>query len=115
MEYSTKNFSQRWRTMRAHKFQISTEGVYIYTEGMYKICMEGVFIYTEGVYICMESVNISTELNSEIEELILVYTRAAQLKISILKDTQYAQCCVICISNKVEYLEKEESQMGTRF
>ena len=27
--------------MRAHKFQISTEGVYIYTEGMYKICMEG--------------------------------------------------------------------------
>ena len=41
--------------MRAHKFQISTEGVYIYTEGMYKICMEGVFI-------CMESVNISTEL-----------------------------------------------------
>ena len=41
--------------MRAHKFQISTEGVYIYTEGMYKICME-------GVYICMESVSISTEL-----------------------------------------------------
>ena len=41
--------------MRAHKFQISTEG-------MYKICMEGVFIYTEGIYIYMESVNIATEL-----------------------------------------------------
>ena len=48
--------------MRAHKFQISTEDVYIYTEGMYKICMEGVFIYTKDVYIYMESVNISTEL-----------------------------------------------------
>ena len=48
--------------MRAHKFQISAEGVHIYTKGMYKICMEGVFIYTEGVYICMESVNNSTEL-----------------------------------------------------
>ena len=53
--------------------------------------------------------------NAETEELILVYTRAAQLKISNLKDTQYAQCCVIYTSNKVEYVEKEESQIVTRF
>ena len=53
--------------------------------------------------------------NAEIEELILVYTRTAQLKISNLKDTQCALCCVIYIWNKVEYLGKEESLMGTRF